>query len=114
MTNIKSQQEREVMPTNRVRHSLRKLSTTTSSRKRILLIAPAPPFPLENGTNQRTLLMWKALSEIAPVDVILCDDLVNPRSITADSIPASLNFLGRFPWQAKGHWLYRLFRKSRP
>jgi polysaccharide biosynthesis protein PslH len=90
------------------------MSTNTSSHKRILLIAPAPPFPLENGTNQRTLLMWKALSEIAPVDVILCDDLVNPRSITADSIPASLNFLGRFPWRSKGHWLYRLFRKSTP
>jgi glycosyltransferase involved in cell wall biosynthesis len=90
------------------------MSTTASSHKRILLIAPAPPFPLENGTNQRTLLMWKALSEIAPVDVILCDDLVNPRSITADSIPASLNFLGRFPWRSKGHWLYRLFRRSTP
>ena len=114
MTNIKSQQERDVVPANRARHSLRKMSTDTSSHKRILLIAPAPPFPLENGTNQRTLLMWKALSEIAPVDVILCDDLVNPRTNVTASVPASLNFLGRFPWQSKGHWLYRLFRKSTP
>src|SRR6516164_5814842 len=114
MTNIKSQQLRDVIPANRARHSLRKMSSNTSSHKRILLIAPAPPFPLENGTNQRTLLMWKALSEIAPVDVILCDDLVNPRTNVTASVPASLNFLGRFPWRSKGHWLYRLLRKSTP
>src|SRR6516165_7821816 len=114
MTNIKSQQLRDVIPANRARDPLRKISTTTSSSKRILLVAPAPPFPLENGTNQRTLLMWKALSEIAPVDVILCDDLVNPRTDMTDSVPASLNFLGRFPWRSKGHWLYRLLRKSTP
>jgi glycosyltransferase involved in cell wall biosynthesis len=90
------------------------MSSNTSSQKRILLIAPAPPFPLENGTNQRTLLMWKALSEIAPVDVILCDDLVNPRTNVTASVPASLNFLGRFPWRSKGHWLYRLFGKTTP
>src|ERR1700746_1098944 len=114
MTNIKSQQERDVVPANRARHSLRKMRTDTSSHKRILLIAPAPPFPLENGTNQRTLLMWKALSENAPVDVILCDDLVNPRTNVTASVPASLNFLGRFPWQSKGHWLYRLLNKSTP
>jgi glycosyltransferase involved in cell wall biosynthesis len=89
------------------------MSINSPHRKRIMLIAPAPPFPLENGTNQRTLLLWKALSEIAPVDVILCDDLVNKR-VTAPSIPADLNFLGRFPWRSKGHWLYRLFKKSTP
>src|SRR6516165_619964 len=114
MTNIKSQQLRDVIPANRARHSLRKMSSNTSSHKRILLIAPAPPFPLENGTNQRTLLMWKALSEIAPVDVILCDDLVNPRTNVTASVPASLNFLGRFPWRSKGYWLYRLFGKTTP
>jgi glycosyltransferase involved in cell wall biosynthesis len=90
------------------------MSTNSLGHQRILLIAPAPPFPLENGTNQRTLLMWKALSEVAPVDVILCDDLVNPRTDLTASMPASLNFLGRFPWRSKGHWLYRLLRKSTP
>jgi glycosyltransferase involved in cell wall biosynthesis len=90
------------------------MSRKSASHKRILLIAPAPPFPLENGTNQRTLLMWKALSEIAPTDVILCDDLVNPRTNVTASVPPSLNFLGRFPWQSKGHWLYRLLNKSTP
>ena len=113
MTNIKSQKERAVVPMRRARHSPWTVSTNSPHRKRILLIAPAPPFPLENGTNQRTLLFWKALSEIAPVDVILCDDLVNER-VTAPSIPADLNFLGRFPWRSKGHWLYRLFKKSTP
>jgi len=58
--------------------------------------------------------MWKALSEIAPVDVILCDDLVNHRTNVTASVPASLNFLGRFPWRSKGHWLYRLFGKTTP
>jgi polysaccharide biosynthesis protein PslH len=113
MTNIILQNERAVAPIQRERHSQRTMSSNTSSRKRILLIAPAPPFPLENGTNQRTLLLWKALSEIAPVDVILCDDLINNRAM-APSVPAHLNFLGRFPWQSKGHWLYRLFNKSTP
>src|ERR1700752_1884664 len=114
MTNIKSQQETDVVAAKPARHSLRKRTTNPSSHKRILLIAPAPPFPLENGTNQRTLLMWKTLSEIAPVDGILCDDLVNPPTNVTASVPASLNFLGRFPGQSKGHWLYRLFRKSTP
>src|ERR1700757_1864965 len=114
MTNIKLQNEQAFAGILRQRHSQRTMSSNTSSQKRILLIAPAPPFPLENGTNQRTLLMWKTLSEIAPVDVILCDDLVNPHTNVTASVPASLNFLGRFPWQSKGHWLYRLFRKSTP
>jgi glycosyltransferase involved in cell wall biosynthesis len=82
--------------------------------KRILLISPSPHFPLENGGNQRTYLLWKALSDIAPVDVILCDDISFNSSVTAASIPASLNFLGRFPWQSKGHSLYRLITKSTP
>jgi polysaccharide biosynthesis protein PslH len=112
MTNI-IQNESAVAPIQRERHSQRTMSSNTSSQKRILLIAPAPPFPLENGTNQRTLLLWKALSEIATVDVILCDDSVNKRA-TAPTIPPYLNFLGRFPWRSKGHWLYRLFRKSTP
>jgi polysaccharide biosynthesis protein PslH len=106
--------ERELVAIRRQWHHQKRMSTSSLRQKRILLIAPAPPFPLENGTNQRTLLLWKALSEIAPVDVILCDDLVNPRTDLTASAPASLNFLGRFPWRSKGHWLYRLFRKSTP
>jgi len=82
--------------------------------KRILLISPSLPFPPDNGANQRTYLLWKALSEIAPVDVILCDDPTFDSSVTAASIPGSLNFLGRFPWQSKGDRLYRLFGKSTP
>src|SRR5580704_3590044 len=113
MTNIKLQNEQAFAGILRQRHSQRTMSSNTSNQKRILLVAPAPPFPLENGTNQRSLLLWKALSEIAPVDVILCDDLVNDRA-TAPSVPSYLNFLGRFPWQSKGHWLYRLFKKSTP
>jgi glycosyltransferase involved in cell wall biosynthesis len=88
--------------------------TNSIQHKRILLISPSPHFPQENGGNQRTYLLWKALGEIAPVDVIVCDDISFDSSVTAASIPASLNFLGRFPWQSKGHSLYRLFTKSAP
>jgi polysaccharide biosynthesis protein PslH len=112
MTNAKSQNERVAVATHRA-HAPGTMSRKSPNHKRILLIAPAPPFPLENGTNQRTLLLYKALSEIAPVDVILCDDSVNPRE-TADPVPTGLNFLGRFPWQPKGQWLYRLLNKSTP
>jgi hypothetical protein len=112
MTNAKSQGGRVALPIRRA-HSPSIMNRKSPNHKRILLIAPAPPFPLENGTNQRTLLLWKALSEIAPTDVILCDDLINPR-VTADPVPADLNYLGRFPWQPKGQWLYRLFNKSTP
>jgi glycosyltransferase involved in cell wall biosynthesis len=88
--------------------------TNSLDHKRILLVSPSPPFPPENGANQRTYLLWKALSEIAPVDVIHCDDISFESSARVDSIPASLNFLGRFPWQSKGHSLYRYFTKSTP
>ena len=88
--------------------------TNSLHDKRILLVSPSPPYPPENGANQRTYLLWKALSEIAPVDVILCDDISFDSKVTAGPIPASLNFLGRFPWQSKGHSLYRLFTKSKP
>ena len=90
------------------------LINNSIQRKRILLISPSPHFPPENGGNQRTYLLWKALSEIAPVDVILCDDISFDSRVTAASMPASLNFLGRFPWQSKGHSLYRLITKSPP
>jgi glycosyltransferase involved in cell wall biosynthesis len=90
------------------------MSSNFSNHKRILLVSPSPPFPPENGANQRTYLLWKALSEIAPVDVIHSDDITFDSSVRAGSIPASLNFLGRFPWQSKGHSLYRRFTKSTP
>jgi glycosyltransferase involved in cell wall biosynthesis len=111
MTDIKSE-EQEVVPIRHRWHH-RTMRTNSLHRKRILLVAPSLPFPLENGTNQRTYLFWKALSEIAPVDLILCDDPVH-RDATAVSMPDSINFLGRFPWQPKGDWLYRLFKKSTP
>jgi polysaccharide biosynthesis protein PslH len=81
------------------------------SQKRILLVSPYPPFPPDTGASQRTYLLWKALSELAPVDVILCHDLLDG-SATPVSMPASINFLGRFPWKSTGHWLRRLFEKS--
>ena len=113
MTNIKLQNERAIAPIRLERQSQRTMSSNTSNHERILLVTPSPPFPPENGTNQRTHLLWKALSEIAPVDVILCDDLVNGTA-PPSPMPADLNLLGRFPWQSKGHLLYRLLRKSTP
>jgi glycosyltransferase involved in cell wall biosynthesis len=82
--------------------------------KRILLVSPRPPFPPECGGNQRTFFLWKALSEIAPVDVILCDELTFDNSVTAAYMPAPMNFLGRFPWQSKAHALRGFFKKSTP
>ena len=76
--------------------------------KRILLVSPYLPFPPESGGIQRTYFLWKALSEIAPVDVVLCNDPYKP-GIGTSLIPASMNFLGRFPWQPKGYSLHRLF-----
>jgi len=90
------------------------MSSNFSNHKRILLVSPSPPFPPENGANQRTYLLWKALSEIARVDVIHCDDITFESTVRAGSIPASLNFLGRFPWRSKGHSLYRRFTKTTP
>jgi glycosyltransferase involved in cell wall biosynthesis len=90
-----------------------KMSSYSPHQKRILLVSPSPPHPLENGTNQRTFLLWKALSEIAPVDIVLCDDAVN-HSVTRASIPKSFNYLGRFPWRSKGDWIYRLLGRTKP
>jgi glycosyltransferase involved in cell wall biosynthesis len=90
------------------------MSTNSLHHKRILLVSPNPHFPPENGGNQRTYFLWKALSEIAPVDLILCHDQAFDIGKTAASIPASMNFVGSFPWPSKGHWLYRLFKKSTP
>ena len=114
MMDIRFQEEQEFVPTLQRWHHPVVMSTNPPHNKRILLVSPSPPFPPENGGNQRTYLLSKALSEIAPVDVILCDDISFDSSVRAASIPASLNFLGRFPWQSKGHSLYRLFTKSAP
>ena len=80
-------------------------------QKRILLVSPYLPFPPESGARQRTYFLWKALREIAPVDLILCNDLLD-RSATPASLPDSVNFLGRLPWKSPGHSLRRLFEKS--
>jgi polysaccharide biosynthesis protein PslH len=82
--------------------------------RRILLVSASPHFPPEKGSNQRTYLLWKALSDIAPVDVILCDDISFDNSVASVSIPPELNFLGRSPWQSKGHSLYRFLTRSEP
>jgi glycosyltransferase involved in cell wall biosynthesis len=114
MMDFRFQKEREILPIRQQWHHRMVMSTNLLPNKRILLVSPSPPFPPENGANQRTYLLWKALSEIAPVDVIHCDDISFDSNVTAASIPASLNFLGSFPWQSKGHSLYRLFTKSAP
>ena len=92
-------------------HNSRIVSGGSARQKRILLVSPFLPFPPESGARQRTFFLSKALSEIAPVDVILCNDLVN-RGVPAGSITPSMNFLGRVPWRSKGHSLRRLFEKS--
>jgi glycosyltransferase involved in cell wall biosynthesis len=94
-------------------HPRQQVRTKIATFKRILLVSSSLPFPPEKGSNQRTYLLWKALSEIAPVDVILCDDLVH-RTVPDPAMPASFNFLGSFPWQSKGNWFYRLSRQSTP
>jgi polysaccharide biosynthesis protein PslH len=81
--------------------------------KRILLVSPNPHFPPENGGNQRTYFLWKALSEIAPVDLILCYDRAFENG-SAASMPASMNFVGSFPWMSEWHRLHRLLVKSPP
>jgi glycosyltransferase involved in cell wall biosynthesis len=88
--------------------------THSAGSKRILLVSASPHFPPEKGSHQRTYLLWKALSDVAPVDVVLCDDISFNNSVASASIPPELNFLGRFPWQSKGHWLYRFLTRSEP
>ena len=80
-------------------------------QKRILLVTSYLPFPPNSGARQRTYFLWKALSEIAPVDMILCNDLLD-RDATPASLPPSMNFLGRFPWKSNGHSLRRLVEDS--
>ena len=108
MTDVKSPQQ----PLQYASHLDHDRSMTPNSlhQKRILLVSPYLPFPPESGANQRTYFLWKALSEIAPVDVVLCNDPYKPGIAT--SLPASMNFLGRFPWQPKGYSLHRLFKNT--
>src|SRR5258708_2900215 len=87
------------------------MSDNFINQKRILLVTPYLPFPPESGAKQRTYFLWKALSEIAPVDIILCNDLLD-RNVTPVSLPAAMNFLGRFPWKSTAHSLRRLVADS--
>jgi hypothetical protein len=80
--------------------------------KRILLVSPHPHFLQTCGAYQRTYFLWKALSEIAPVDVVLCYDREPDGMTTTSSIPASMNLLGTFSWQSKAQLLCRWFKKS--
>lgn len=77
------------------------------------MISKSPPFPPEFGANQRTYHFWKALEEIAPVDVILSRD---PFSWLNDESPSptTFNLAGNFPWRGKAHWLYRFLKKPTP
>jgi polysaccharide biosynthesis protein PslH len=109
MAAAKSSKEPKVVP-RQLRNQPRTINSNSSHQKRILLVSPFLPLPPESGAKQRTYFLWKALKELAPVDVVLCDDPYKP-SATA-SLPASLNFIGRFPWRPKGYSLHRLFRKS--
>jgi glycosyltransferase involved in cell wall biosynthesis len=111
MTDIKSQQKPEIVLRRRRCHPPRITGGIPIDLRRILLVSPFLPFPPESGAKQRTYFLWKALSEIAPVDVVLCNDPYSP-NVTASSMTAPMNFLGRFSWQLKGHSLRRLFKKS--
>src|ERR1700743_3473978 len=110
MTNLKPQEKQESVPARQRRNSSGIPDGMAPTRNRILLVSPFLPFPPESGGIQRTYFLWKALSEIAPVDVVLCNDPYKPGIAT--SLPASMNFLGRFPWQPKGYSLHRLFKNT--
>jgi glycosyltransferase involved in cell wall biosynthesis len=111
MTNLKPREEQERVPARQRWNSSGIATGDAPNQKRILLVSPFLPFPPESGAKQRTYFLWKALSEIAPVDLVLCNDPYKP-GIDMSPIPASMNFLGRFPWQPKGYSLHRLFNRS--
>jgi len=83
----------------------------SESLGRIVLVSPYPPFPPESGANQRTFFLWKALSEIAPVDVILCQEMGLRDGRLGVRLPANVNFLGRFFWQSKDEMAVELVKK---
>jgi len=112
MTNFQSQEEQDIASLGRSLHRPRITGNGYApEQKRILLVSPFLPFPPESGAKQRTYFLWKALSEIAPVDVVLCTDPYKPNGIPS-TMPASMNFLGRFPWWPTGHSLRCLFENS--
>ena len=111
MTNIKSQEEQEVVPIRQRLYDPRITDGNPLHPKRILLVTPILAFPPESGAYQRTYYLWKALNEIGPVDVVqVCDE--RESSVPLSGMPTTVNFLGRFLWQSKTHLLDRLCRKS--
>ena len=112
MRAIRLTNDQEVVPTHQRSHPARMTKTNSLHNKRILLVSPFPPFPPDCGSYQRTHLLLKALSEIAPVDLILCHDLAFQIGVTGASIPSSMNFIGRFPWQSTAYSLCRILKKS--
>src|SRR5437588_8244746 len=102
MTDIRLQKDQGILSIRLRSHPPGMKRANSLNNKRILLVSPMLPFPPESGGRQRTYFLWKALSEIAPADVVVCSDLLNSGA-TAASMPASVNVLGRFPWRAKGH-----------
>ncbi len=112
MTNFQSQEESDIVSLRRSLHRPRITGDGYAlEERRILLVSPFLPFPPESGAKQRTYFLWKALSEIGPVDVVLCTDPYKANGIPS-TMPASMNYLGRFPWRPRGHWLRCLFENS--
>ena len=111
MTSITSQKTPEVVTDALPLQNPGTMTSNSLDQKRILLVSPFLPLPPQSGAEQRTYFLWKALSEIAPVDVILCNDPFN-HGVTAASVSASINFLGWIPWRLKAHSLRRPFMKS--
>lgn len=112
MTDIRLQKNQDAVSTRERSNPPRATKINALCNKRILLVSPFPPFPPDCGAYQRTHLLLKSLSEIAPVDVILCHDLAFQGGVTGDSIPASMNFLGRFAWQSTAYSICRSLKKS--
>ncbi len=111
MTNLEPQEKQETVPARQRWNCSPIVTGDALHQKRILLVSPYLPFPPESGAKQRTYFLWKALSEIAPVDIVLCSDPYKP-TVTPPPMPASMNFLGRLPWKPRGYSLHRLFEKS--
>jgi hypothetical protein len=70
-----------------------------------LSLSPVPP---ESGANQRTFFLWKALSEIAPVDVVLCHEMAFESRAAELTMPGGVSLLGEFLWRSKQEPVRRL------